>query len=499
MLVLRGKRDAVMHMTEMKKAFHREVVARGIYSPQQFREAFPLGYEVPQQTMERWLRRFREPIDSFGKIPRYVNRFKIGADPEFVFAREQDCIHAHALGLKQGPAFGEDNNGRLAEIRPCPSRSALEVCASLLATLRWMSIVKAETNKYQWMAGAFQFGDGLGGHVHFGRKRPTRDEEVRALDNVMEMLLVMGVYPANEVKARRAGDARRQLYGRPGDYRLQTHGYEYRTFPSWLDSPSLAFLTLTLSKLTVHDPELVTRIASFKDRRATEAIMNIMAFYRDVDDDARLGYLMCQRGLPTHCGGDFRDRWGLPLPLYWKVKTRPSIIPMNIVPNEQDNEEMFHHLKDSKPLAFREPFPSWGPINPPDGYHMILDYTDTMQKKGLGEFIWDLCSHDSTPISIQLGQGSFAMVVPKMLIKSGMARPFENTQVIVEPGRAKNIIISSRWLAEGNANLLKRWLTSGCLPIWRAGSVKPDSINMWDGQPCIEKYSGKIVFEGGQQ
>src|SRR5581483_4609146 len=62
-----------------------------------------------------------------------------------------------------------------------------------------------------------------------------------------------------EMAERRGGDRLGQHYGMPGDFRLQTHGYEYRTFPSWLDSPALAFISITLAKLCVHCPGLVTR------------------------------------------------------------------------------------------------------------------------------------------------------------------------------------------------------------------------------------------------
>src|SRR5581483_8667143 len=124
-------------------AFYRVAISHGISAPEGMHRAFPLGCAVSEQILESWLKRLQK-LPEFGPQRRYVNRFKVGADPEFVFVssgltRDEDSrVDAHHLGLQQGPAFGADNNGRLAEIRPHPSRSALRVCASILSTLRWM-------------------------------------------------------------------------------------------------------------------------------------------------------------------------------------------------------------------------------------------------------------------------------------------------------------------------------------------------------------------------
>lgn len=499
------------NFAEMKKAFFKEVVAHGIYDSSQFREAFPLGYTVPNPTMQKWFKKFRKVEDGFSAVARNVNHFKLGADPEFVFAWPQnsegagDIMHAHGLHLKQGPAFGEDNNGRLAEIRPYPSRSALEVCASVLSTLRWMAILKPDTNYYQWVAGAYLYRDGLGGHVHFGRKRPTRGDEVRALDNLMELLLNAGVYPVKEVMARRAGDARGQLYGRPGDFRMQNHGYEYRTFPSWLDSPALAFLTLTLSKLTVHDPGIVLAIQQLKSGRISETIMNLLAYYRDLDDDARLAHLMCQRGIPVHLGGDFRGRWGLPIPATIVAKNKPVVIPMSIAPSKDDTQEMMTHLKTGAGVVCRVPVPTWTPTHLPAGYKMVIEHTDTLQKKGLGELIWDVCQAEIGTIlfTSQAFHSPQAAVVSGSLVKTRDPMKEFGTELITLGGGSKpSITFNSSWLEGGKAKLLKRWLLCGALPIWKAKDVKTSSYAEWrekftvdSKKPCKEN----VVYHLGER
>lgn len=492
------------NFAEMKKAFYREIVAHGIYAPEQFREAFPLGYEVPRATIERWFTRFRRVDGTFCATPRHVNHFKLGADPEFVFTAtnldgQADRIDAHQLGLKQGPAFGEDNNGRLAEIRPYPSRSALEVCASVLATLRWMAIIKKQTTEFMWQSGAFLFRDGIGGHVHFGRKRPTRSDEVKALDNVMEMLMEMGVYPKSEVVARRAGDARNQRYGQLGDYRMQTHGYEYRTFPSWLDSPSLAFFTLAISKLTVHDPGLVLRIQQVKSARAIEAIVNLLAYYQDLDDDARLAHNMVQRGIPKHVGGDFKERWGVetvkPIPM-------PHYVPMAIKPDMETIVSLRRHLLTGDALGYVKPKLTWSPAAAPKGYRMVIDATETIQRKGLGECVWDLCTHESMGIlfTTQSQSDHQAALVSESLARGRDSMKIFGTNAIRITGDKKNyVMFNSHWLDGGKARLVKKWILNGRLPLWRIGDVTPDSIEKWKASAPVKErmIKNSVVFSHG--
>ena len=60
-------------------------------------------------------------------VPRLLNHFKLGADPEFAFLNEGKQHSAHDFGLRAGLCFGADNNGRLVELRPRASRYAVEV------------------------------------------------------------------------------------------------------------------------------------------------------------------------------------------------------------------------------------------------------------------------------------------------------------------------------------------------------------------------------------
>jgi hypothetical protein len=495
-----------------KAALYQLAIEHGIGSSAELNAYLPLGSSVPQPRLEGWLNWLFRPPKAFSNRRRYINRFRLGADPEFIFASAiYDALDgrlldfsradAGALGLAQGPAFGADNNGRLAEVRPYPSRSAVEVVASILCTLRWLALQMRSTLQYDWLAGAYLADDGIGGHVHFGRKRPTRKEEVAALDAVEEGLLYLGVYPKDQVLRRRLGDARRQIYGALGDYRLQQHGYEYRTFPSWLDSPEIAFLTLVVSKLAVQMPALYKFKAAGPERERAR-LRNFLAYFKGVDDDARLALVVLDRGIPQPKTGSFAPRWGIVKEALPKKWTNIQIIPPSIKPDVASVQEVFDYLHDSRPLGFRVPEVTWAPTAPPEGYQMCLPLANTILAKGLGELIWDLCCHSTQPIYFVNGRDGpsplqfsrhFLKVLPKNWKERFAGIP---TTVDVKPG---TIIIGPELREGARAGMLKKILLNGVLPIWQAKDCKPDSFKLWQERckgnpPVAAKLVGKVVY-----
>ena len=383
--------------------------------------------------------------------------------------RAGERIDAYQLSLAQGLAFGMDNNGRLTEIRPYPSRSALNVTASILAAMRWMVLLFPKTLEYEWQAGAFLFGDGLGGHVHFGRKRPGRDLEIKALDTVEEEMLAVGAYPRAEVLARRAGDAHRQYYGQLGDYRKQMHGYEYRTFPSWLDSPALAFLTITLAKLAVHNPALAQGYTPLWGiDRHFQRVRNLLAYYKDVDDDARLALMLISRNFPRHLGGDFRGRWGIG-PALCGAKNI-ACIPSCIKPDATDVQEVFDLLAKGTLLSGRVPVPTWTPLNPPVGYDMVIRSVNTRGAKGLGELLWDVCTMKGTSYGLCNGRDMkdcFFSIPRKLaaILPSGWQK-FTGGKITVHG--MENVIYSSDKSREPATFMeCRRLLLETVLPFWK--------------------------------
>ena len=136
---------------------------------------------------------------------------------------------------------------------------------------------------------------------------------VKALDAVMRRLEALDILPQKEGKARRS----QGQYGTYGSFRNSKKGtsnedhLEYRTFPSWLTAPELAFLVLTLSKIAACEPAH-TREALMGD----EGFKRLVRLVEDIapkDDNAqRLLDNVLSKGhkaLVIDPTGDFKGRW----------------------------------------------------------------------------------------------------------------------------------------------------------------------------------------------
>lgn len=491
-----------MKWHEQHEAFKKLAIQQGISKREQIDQALPLGITVPEAKLEKWLNRLLLVPRDFAPQRRYINRFKLGADPEFIFVRHGERVDARTLGLQQGLAFGMDNNGRLTEIRPHPSRSALEVVASILATLRWLAVLHPETLPFDWQAGAFLQGDGLGGHVHFGRKRPGRDIEVKALDVIEEELLSLKAYPVLEVLRRRQGDGKNHPYGLPGDIRKQIHGYEYRTFPSWLDSPELAFFTLVLSKLAVQFPHFIQGYMPFKlPDRYFQRIWNLLSCFKDVDDDARLALCMISRKLPVHIGGDFKSRWGIAaLPIPGAADLKIKFLPSSIQASKADIDEMFEHLANGTLLGGKIPTPTWFPLYPPSGYVMTLAGTNTYAAKGLGELLWDVVNYKDSNYQFINDRGlpsPLCFSIPNELANT-LASNWKircQHKIKVHFGDPKYIYSSEKMREVAVFAECRRILLETVLPFWRISEVKPDSILQWKSMQGLPKSRSRFADE----
>lgn len=415
---------------------------------------------------------------------RRINRFMLGADPEFIFMQDGAPVYAAALGLRPGLAFGSDQNDRLVELRPAPSRSAFEVVASTLAELRWLYRLFEPARIPLWVAGAYQAQDGLGGHVHFGRKQvKLRSLEVTGLDGLAMTMRATNIFPVQEWNRRCKGDAHGQRYGLYGDIRQQKHGYEYRTLPSWLESPWLAMLVLTLSKLVIMDPEITGSWKGEKEN-AWERLCGLAKYYKGRDDDAwLLCTLMQNRSVFEWIGGDFKPRWGLTgSPGNGNVCTYPQVLQ----PTDEDCEDLMNLFTQGTALPMREVMPNFR-ARIPLGYEWIIPNTSPSRRPGIGDLIPDVvtaagprpkvCFHfdpDATSLRLDVPVN----VDPKL---------FKLPEV---PGMYTQVRRSSEsdsyWLYVGRdwrkglpLHELRKWMLSGVLPMWTVDDVQSDSLEKW--------------------
>jgi hypothetical protein len=421
---------------------------------------------------------------------RRLNNFCLGSDPEFVFVKpgSVEKTSAAGLGLYPGLSCGCDQNQRLAELRGWPTVSVVEHVAGILASLRWMYRVYPDTRRFQWKAGAYYDGDGIGGHVHFGRKRPTRTEEVSALDGVATAFKELGILDPKGWDRRNQPDVRKQIYGQYGDFRIQKHGYEYRTMPSWLCSPRKAFVILTACKLAVLDPDLTQswRGGGF-DR--VESLRRLATYYAGRDDDAWLlknflGGPERDKALAswTQVGKDFKLSWGFSPEL--RLEPEPSLIlPAVIPPAKDETLEIAEHLLENKPLTFKITPPTF--INQlPKGYYWLYSKgIQGLNLPGAGDVCHDLVASNNTPFYISFAKRtSISPALWKLLspeTRRAIEKLFPTFKVDFDIAGLGAVFEKITTGITGVQELRNILLKSGNFPLWTVNSVTESSIKEW--------------------
>lgn len=307
-------------------------------------------------------------ITSYPNTPRLVNRFSLGADPEFSFhTAVGEYIHAETLGLTTGQAFGCDMAGRQAEIRAYPSRFALEVVASISDTLHWLAASNIAVNNLLWLAVGYNGYDGCGGHVHFGRKRhrSSRVKDGKLLDELTMLLLEAEIFDGFDWECRRQVHGG---YGRMSDMRPQDHGFEYRTFPTELSTPWLTYFVLVLSKLIVHHGKKIEEgtIARLK-------LIHLLELYQDKDDDAAIALqALTNFGFPKLRKTDFTMAWGIRKnPLFNVLPDVPTYFPSVIQPEHGTCQSLFDYFTRMTVLSKERPLVTWHPEFLPADFTLV--------------------------------------------------------------------------------------------------------------------------------
>jgi len=200
-----------------------------------------------KQMFDEEIKAFSEEWDKH--LEHQTNNVNLGADPEFVLKNlNGDLVLASKYLPRKGIVGCDDiwtNSDRtqlpLAEIRPRPANDPRKLAINLYKGLI-LANRKINNRQLQWLAGAMPIeGFPLGGHIHFSNIW-LNSFLLRALDNYLTLIITL----FEDEK----GISRRPKYGFLGDYREQFHGgFEYRTLPSWIVSPTVTKGVFALSKL----------------------------------------------------------------------------------------------------------------------------------------------------------------------------------------------------------------------------------------------------------
>lgn len=471
---------------------------------------------LPPERIERWYRKLYSAESELLPVGgRLINHFSLGADPEFVFMDGAGRKDARQLHLKAGPAFGADNNGRLVELRPEPSRSVLSVLASLWLAMRWMGVFHPDVFNYGWRSGAYAEGDGLGGHIHFGRKREElREREVANLDRITHLLYLANIFDREEGRFR-VHKSQGGHYGHLGDTRPQPHGYEYRTLPSWIDSPWLAYFTMVLAKLVVALPEFVPGLSEADGKLTPEEaraqLRMLLAYYSPLDDDARLAFtVLTKRGFPQHAQGiDIKTNWGIfaggPFGSP-KEAAKPDVFPKSIPPTPADEAELALAMFEGRAPELTPLAPTWSPSALPKGYAPLIWRTDTHVAPGLGEFALELCYFKDFPISLaNCGSGSrmfrfdaaYRERIQRFRLSSKLGE-----KVIFDFGADTGLLYLNA-TAHTPWPELARWrqllVESRAYPMWFINDVHENSFAEWSKQDVVRKTQSRREFDSRER
>jgi hypothetical protein len=173
----------------------------------------------------------------------------------------------------------------------------------------------------RWLAGALPYkGFPIGGHIHFSGVG-LNFKLLRSLDNYLTLPLIC-------LEDSR-GIERRPKYGFLGDFRIPTHGgFEYRTPPSWLISPTLTKGVFALAKVIASEYQNL-QLEPFKDFelqkayytgdkkllkpyvRKLQADLENLKTYHIYEDYLEPFFKRVKEGKPWNESEDFRKHWQL--------------------------------------------------------------------------------------------------------------------------------------------------------------------------------------------
>jgi hypothetical protein len=244
----------------------------------------------------------------------FVNSFLVGCDPEVAVLGQNGLpIRVDTLIRKDGEV-GYDHGGRVLEFRPKPFKGTYTLVKELKKLVEEARVTKL--GGYKWKAGAVVKGsdqqDTLGGHVWIDLNPHVamHVKRVQAMDKVTELLERLEILPRQDCITRRRG-----AYGKFGDVRILNGNrprFEYRTMPSWMFNPKVAFACLTLAKLAAASPEAAMELLKPANASANQ-LHEFLATFKSKDRNAArlLEKVLSKdiRNLQADPDGDVREAW----------------------------------------------------------------------------------------------------------------------------------------------------------------------------------------------
>jgi hypothetical protein len=184
-------------------------------------------------------------------------RVMIGCDPEFVIIKRRKLVPMEQV-LKDGrktKKIGLDMGWKVMELRPDPSEDIFVLIAHIRHLLKHILKHHTGLRNCRFIAGHYACYEALGGHIHISVVDSNESLTTQAFKIYLDTVISGGLMKLINDKKHHA-TRKANGYGR--DYvhdlwhdvfRSKNGVLEYRTPPSWLVSPSLAFMFLGLAKI----------------------------------------------------------------------------------------------------------------------------------------------------------------------------------------------------------------------------------------------------------
>lgn len=183
-------------------------------------------------------------------------RFRLGADPEFLFLTSTKMVVPASECAVTGSSaeFGCDaGHGTPGELRPPPKEEPEELVQEIHRILVQGFNQSLFAQSYNWSAGGNGSLAPTGGHIHIGdlSARITVPRSTFPTLWFDALLAVPAAFLESPSQSRVTQE--NTGYGALGNVRPQDHGWEYRTLGSWLTSPYVALGVLSMAKIIYHE------------------------------------------------------------------------------------------------------------------------------------------------------------------------------------------------------------------------------------------------------
>lgn len=230
-----------------------------------------------------------------------IEKLTLGADPELILHKNGTVASANQY-FNSSDEFGCDGNSTVAELRPKPSKTPWGLVSYIAQLIDWGH---KEFPDLKMKAGAIAFDYPIGGHIHLSTPAsPAKISNLDALIGAVENL----IYPSADIERRRTSG-----YGLPSQFKRTTYGIEYRTPVSWLTSPTIALVFLTLAKLAVINDHIdIQELMS--DTRKTKKVLTHLPEYLDIiPEDCKMGLECIEEVINTPI-----EKWGDDIIPHWQ-------------------------------------------------------------------------------------------------------------------------------------------------------------------------------------